>query len=375
MEHAADTAEATPTERADDHDAPTPDHPAETGPRPSLWARLTGRARTADRPAERGSPASEPVAEPLPEPSAPPAWITSSPVVQHTAARRIAIVLALLLAAVVAVAFRGSWTAHSDAAKAAHFDNWGAWLYPFAPDGLIVLALVGAVVLRHKRWPSWYCLGVVTLFTLSSYTINHLHGLGSFILIPGTSTLVTALPGAVVGLIAGQLVGAIAFGSHILMHVFRHLFPEALDVQTVPAVAAAVAAVPVAAPADGRPGSPAMSDPQTDGDTETEEIEEPARPEVDGRELARLIYGACLDGGVKLSQTKLGELARISKRQAGYVQVDVEAERAEAAQREAAEQEAAEVIARLRGEMREEPRKVLAVNGSAAASGPAGGEV
>lgn len=374
MEHAADTAEATPTERADDHDTPTTDHPAETGPRPSLWARLTGRARTADRPAEPALPEFETVSGSLPELPAPPARITSIPVVQNTAARRIAIVLALLLAAVVAVAFRGSWTAHRDAATAAHFDPTGAFLYPFAPDGLIVLALVGAVVLRHQRWPRVYCLGVVTLFTVSSYTINHLHGLGSFATVPGTDVLVKALPGVVVGLVAGQLVGAIAFGSHILMHVFRHLFPEALDVQTAPASAVAVAAVPVAAPTDERPGSPAMSDPQAGQDTETETPEEPAQPEADGRELARLIYGACLDGGVKLSQAKLGELARISKRQAGYVQVDVETERAEAAQREAAEQETAEAIARLRGEMREEPRKVLAVNGSAAASGPAGGE-
>ncbi|MER7212424.1 DUF2637 domain-containing protein [Streptosporangium sp. NPDC000239] len=374
MEHAADTAEATPTERADDHDTPTLDHPAEADPRPSPWARLTGRARTADRPVEPTRPAPGPIAEPLPEPSAPPARTTSIPVVQNATARRIAIVLALLLAAVVAVAFRGSWTAHRDAATAAHFDPTGAFLYPFAPDGLIVLALVGAVVLRHQRWPRVYCLGVVTLFTVSSYTINHLHGLGSFATVPGTDVLVKALPGVVVGLIAGQLVGAIAFGSHILMHVFRHLFPEALDVQTAPAPAAVVAAVPVAAPPAERPGSPAMSDPQAVQDTKAEETEEAARPEADGRELARLIYGACLDGGVKLSQAKLGELARISKRQAGYVQVDVETERAEAAQREAAEQEAAEVIAQLRGEMRGEPRKVLAVNGSATASGPAGGE-
>ncbi|MER7126713.1 DUF2637 domain-containing protein [Micrococcus luteus] len=374
MEHAADTAEATPTERADDHAAPTPDHPAKAGPRPSLWARLTGRTRAAERPVQADSPSPALTAEPLPELSAPPARITSGPVVQHTAARRIAIVLALLLAAVVAVAFRGSWTAHSDAAKAAHFDNWGAWLYPFAPDGLIVLALVGAVVLRHKRWPSWYCLGVVTLFTLSSYTINHLHGLGAFVMIPGTTTLVTRLPGAVVGLIAGQLVGAIAFGSHILMHVFRHLFPEALDVQTAPVSAATMAAAPVAAPADERPGSPAMSDPQTVQDKETDAPEESAQPEIDNRELARLIYGACLDGGVKLSQAKLGELARISKRQAGYVQVDVETERAEATEEPSPEIRQRVTAMRHEALTNDEAFRPRAVNGSAAASGPAGGE-
>lgn len=279
------------------------DHPGEGVPTPSRWDRFKTRLHRADI----ASTPTAPAVEAAPEPSKPIARITPRRVVQTRAARRIAVVLALLLGAVITVAFRGSWTSQSDAARATHFDSWGAWLYPFAPDGLIVLALVGAVVLRHKRWPRFYCLAVVALFTITSYVVNHLHGMGTFLMNPD-GTLIVPLDGRIVGLVAVQLVGAIAFGSHILMHVFRHLFPEALDGTTE----SDTAAEPVVA---------------LDGPGENADPETPARSEIDGYEFAKLIYGACLDGGVKLSQEKLGKLARISKRQAGYAQVDVTSER------------------------------------------------
>lgn len=309
---------------------------------PSRWARfkakLTGNGEqepaVPDQPRSAGSPQSpEPITAPPvqpaphrdePEPTAlqaatpaprakqRPARITPKRVVQTKAARRIAVVLALLLGAVITVAFRGSWTSQSDAARATHFDAWGAWLYPFAPDGLIVLALVGAVVLRHKRWPRFYCLAVVALFTITSYVVNHLHGMGTFLMNPD-GTLIAALDGRIVGLVAVQLVGSIAFGSHILMHVFRHLFPEALDGTTEEDTTAE----PVTAP---------------DGSGENTDPQAPLQSEIDGYEFAKLVYGACLDGGVKLSQDKLGKLTGISKRKAGYAQVDVTAERDTAAE-------------------------------------------
>ncbi|MEU8380609.1 DUF2637 domain-containing protein, partial [Streptosporangium sp. NPDC048865] len=288
MEHATDTAPAAPAGRADGYEHPTPDHPVEGESRPSLWARFTARLRDTDRPDETPAP---PV-EHRPEAPKQTGRTAPGPAVQSTAARRIAFTLAGLLAVVIGVAFRGSWTAHSDGAKAAHFDNWGAWLYPFAPDGLIVLALVGAVVLRHQRRPRIYCLGVVALFTVTSYVVNHLHGLGKFEMVGDPGVLKTPLDPWVVGLIALQLVGAIAFGSHILMHVFRHLFPEALDIHEKPVVAQPVAAVAESA------GPVEMSDPQAVQD-------DPERAEADAYEFAKLVYAACLDGGVKLSQAKL----------------------------------------------------------------------
>lgn len=268
--------------------------------------------------------------------------------VTHRAARRLAVILAVLLAAVIGVAFRGSWTAHSDGARAAHFDDWGAWLYPFAPDGLIVLALVGAVVLRHKRWPRLYCLFVVVLFTGTSYVVNHLHGAGAFLMTGEgeNARLVKPLDGAVVGLIAGQLVGAIAFGSHILMHVFRHLFPEALDAHpatAAPVTPPSVTIAPTPAPAPAEPDAPAVPDapvpPVAQPEPEVAQPEpsvahdEPAvaqpepQPELSPEERAAREYGASLDRREPVSERALADVFGISRRRAAEIVVEVVADR------------------------------------------------
>ncbi|MEV0968535.1 DUF2637 domain-containing protein [Microtetraspora glauca] len=225
--------------------------------------------------------------------------------------------LGVLLVGLIAVAFRGSWTAHRDAALSAHFDRAGADLYPFAPDGLIIIALIAAMVLRHSRGARFYCLTVVGIFTATSYVINHLHGLGWFAMRPGTTELVTPLPWGVVALVALQVIAAIFFGSHILVHVFRHLFPgvghghrhdldsESLDSETA------------AEGGQERAGTAPEGDPNTN-------LEESEGAEPDPREVARLVYAACLEAGVELSRRKLSEVARISERQAGYIKTDVE---------------------------------------------------
>jgi uncharacterized protein DUF2637 len=87
--------------------------------------------------------------------------------------------LGVVLLGIIAVAFRGSWTAHNDGALAAHFDPTGAALYPFAPDGLIVIALIAAMVLRHNRKARLYALFVVGLFTFTSFVINTFTGSAS----------------------------------------------------------------------------------------------------------------------------------------------------------------------------------------------------
>ncbi|MFI7468665.1 hypothetical protein [Nonomuraea sp. NPDC049646] len=286
------------------------DHPAEGVPAPGWWARLTAGRRHADAPPEPPTPDAE---EPL-EPPETDGGDTPAAVSQGSIARRIALVLAALLAAVIAVAFRGSWTSQSDAATAAHFDPTGAVLYPFAPDGLIVLALVGAVVLRHKSGPRMYCLVVVILFTITSYVINHLHGMGTFVMVNvgGDRVLATPLDWRVVGLIAGQLVGSIAFGSHILMHVFRHLFPEALD----------GAARTISTPAKAAMGS------QTAPEHPVEGV--PADPEAEREERkqwAAITVRMLLDNGIKPRRKMLADQYGISERQVSYVIADVERER------------------------------------------------
>lgn len=286
------------------------DHPSEGVPTPHRWNPF----RTRQRDAGSLPAADAPTAETPPEPPGTDGRDTLAGVSRGSVARRTALVLAILLAAVIAVAFRGSWTSQSDAARAAHFDSAGAFLYPFAPDGLIVLALVGAVVLRHKFGPRLYCLVVVVLFTITSYVINHLHGMGTFIMVGEgeSAALAEPLDGWVVGLIAGQLVGSIAFGSHILMHVFRHLFPEALD-GTVRAIATA-AGPPAAVP--DTPDRPVEGVP-ADPDAEREER----------KRWAAVAVRMLLDNGIKPTRKKLAAEYGISERQVSYVIADVELER------------------------------------------------
>lgn len=296
------------------------DHPVEGVPTPSRSARFkTSRDRAAAQPTPDA-----PTIETPPGPLAVERRDTPVRVSQTSIARRTAVVLAILLAAVISVAFRGSWTSQSDAAQAAHFDSVGAFLYPFAPDGLIVLALVGAVVLRHKRWPRLYCLAVVVLFTLTSYVVNHLHGLGTFVMVGdgGDAVLAKPLKGEVVGLIAGQLVGSIAFGSHILMHVFRHMFPEALDgaVDTI-AIPARTAETP-----DGVSGHPAQGVP-ADPEAEREER----------KQFAAITIRMLLENNIKPRRKHLADQYGISERQVSYVIADVERERDTEADEEPAE--------------------------------------
>lgn len=322
------------------------DRVADGDPRPGRWARFAARFRRGEEAADLASPA----AEAVPEPVRQPARITLKGAAQTSIARRIAVVLAVLLAAVIAVAFRGSWTSQSDAARAAHFDPTGAFLYPFAPDGLIVLALVGAVVLRHKFWPRLYCLAVVVLFTVTSYVVNHLHGMGTFIMVGegADAALVKPLDGEVVGLIAGQLVGSIAFGSHILMHVFRHLFPEALDgVGQAVAVPAGTSQEIAGHPDQGVPADP---------DAEREER----------KRWAAITVRMLLDNKIKPTRKRLAAEYGISDRQAGYVISDVEAEREADAGEEAHSASAAQPV-------EPSPPTVLAAAGSANGHGPKGG--
>ncbi|RSS85466.1 DUF2637 domain-containing protein, partial [Streptomyces sp. WAC05950] len=50
------------------------------------------------------------------------------------------VLLVLALVAVVGMAFRVSWNALRDVARAIGADTTAAWLYPFVVDGLMALA-------------------------------------------------------------------------------------------------------------------------------------------------------------------------------------------------------------------------------------------
>jgi hypothetical protein len=143
-----------------------------------------------------------------------------------TRARRGAVAAVGLLTAVpIAVGFIVSWGALRDAALAAHTARGAARLYPVGVDGLIAVALVAALVLRHNRQASRYCLAVLAAFTASSLVLNIAHGQG--LIVPGRP-----MAWQLGALVSAQAVAAIGFGCHLLVHVLRVWFP-ALDADDV----------------------------------------------------------------------------------------------------------------------------------------------
>ncbi|MEV6683189.1 DUF2637 domain-containing protein [Streptomyces erythrochromogenes] len=134
------------------------------------------------------------------------------------------VLLVLALVAVVGMAFRVSWNALRDVARAIGADTTAAWLYPFVVDGLMALALVAALVLTGDA--RTFALRVLASYTLASLVLNYVHGLvpdlhsqsiGWSRLAEGDWTnwalvlLATSLP-----------VGSIYFGSDLVAKVLHH---------------------------------------------------------------------------------------------------------------------------------------------------------
>ncbi|WP_046775040.1 DUF2637 domain-containing protein [Streptomyces yangpuensis] len=137
------------------------------------------------------------------------------------------VLLVLALVAVVGMAFRVSWNALRDVARAIGADTTAAWLYPFVVDGLMALALVAALVLTGDA--RRFALRVLASYTLASLVLNYVHGLvpelhsqsiGWSRLAEGDWTnwvlvlLATSLP-----------VGSIYFGSDLVAKVLHHRPP------------------------------------------------------------------------------------------------------------------------------------------------------
>ena len=138
--------------------------------------------------------------------------------------------LVLALVAVVGMAFRVSWNALRDVARAIGADSTAALLYPFVVDGLMALALVATLVLT-SRADRRFALRVLATYTLASLVLNYVHGLvpelhggsvdwgrladwgpANYVLV----LLATSLP-----------VGSIYFGSDLVAKVLHHRPTEA----------------------------------------------------------------------------------------------------------------------------------------------------
>lgn len=134
------------------------------------------------------------------------------------------ILLVLALVIVVGMAFRVSWNALRDVAKAVGADDDAATLYPFVVDGLMALALIATLVLVGKD--KTFALRVLAAYTLASLLLNYVHGLvpelhgesvdwgrladwdpANYVLV----LLATSLP-----------VGSIYFGSDLVAKVLHH---------------------------------------------------------------------------------------------------------------------------------------------------------
>ncbi|MGW7457036.1 DUF2637 domain-containing protein [Streptomyces sp. NPDC054797] len=135
--------------------------------------------------------------------------------------------LVLALVAVVAMAFRVSWNALRDVAKAIGADATAATLYPFVVDGLMALALVAALVLTGDARS--FALRVLATYTLASLVLNYVHGLLPELHTTSVdwSRLADWDPAnwALVLLATSLPVGSIYFGSDLVAKVLHHQPP------------------------------------------------------------------------------------------------------------------------------------------------------
>ncbi|WP_445402963.1 DUF2637 domain-containing protein [Streptomyces sp. LE64] len=137
--------------------------------------------------------------------------------------------------AVVLMAFRVSWNALSDVARAIGADPTAALLYPIVVDGLMALALIATLVLTGPD--RTFALRVLATYTIASLLLNYVHGL-----IPTLHTESTRLgrltswdPAnwALVLLATSLPVGSIYFGSDLVAKVLHHKHQSADSAQSV----------------------------------------------------------------------------------------------------------------------------------------------
>ncbi|MFE7075758.1 DUF2637 domain-containing protein [Streptomyces sp. NPDC057620] len=178
------------------------------------------------------------------------------------------ITLVVGLVAVVLMAFRVSWNALSDVARAIGADPTAALLYPIVIDGLMALALVATLVLTGND--RTFALRVLATYTIASLLLNYVHGL-----IPALHTesvqwgrLADWDPAnwALVLLATSLPVGSIYFGSDLVAKVLHHT-PESADsaeavfAESVSQVADEQAARSMADQAESAPEQPTESTP------------------------------------------------------------------------------------------------------------------
>ncbi|WP_329592605.1 DUF2637 domain-containing protein [Streptomyces sp. NBC_01362] len=134
------------------------------------------------------------------------------------------ILLVAALVAVVGMAFRVSWNAMRDIARAVGADPAAATLYPFVVDGLMALALIATLILvgEDRR----FALKVLGGYTVASLVLNYVHGLVPALHQPDAGMVRLAhwdsAHYALVFVATSLPVGAIFFGSDLVAKVLHH---------------------------------------------------------------------------------------------------------------------------------------------------------
>lgn len=299
-----------------------PDHPRETDPQPAAPAPAT-TVTERPAPARREPRKTKRTARTAPPP----------PVADRSGWAILGVaVVGLLVLAIVGVGLYASLGALRDTAVAAHMEPDAARVWWIGIDGLIVVAIVAAMILRHDPVARWYALGIVMLFTAASGLLQFLHGRGLTTL-AGRSGAQDSLPWPVVAVIALLVIGTIFCGTHLFVYVLRHLFPRALaDQHEYPASGHVETSREATEPRSTEPDT-------GDGSPDESRSEPPLLDPETEREI-RKWFAACavhliLDAGGKPTRTKIARSFEIPDRQAGYVIADVTADREEAAQRAA----------------------------------------
>ncbi|MEU6290720.1 DUF2637 domain-containing protein [Streptomyces sp. NPDC046988] len=133
------------------------------------------------------------------------------------------------------MAFRVSWNALSDVARAIGADPTAALLYPIVVDGLMALALIATLVLTGPDRK--FALRILATYTIASLLLNYVHGL-----IPALHSESTRwgrltdwdhANWALVLLATSLPVGSIYFGSDLVAKVLHH-HPEPASPRTMP---------------------------------------------------------------------------------------------------------------------------------------------
>ncbi|MFF6790784.1 DUF2637 domain-containing protein [Streptomyces filamentosus] len=140
------------------------------------------------------------------------------------------ITLVIGLVAVVLMAFRVSWNALSDVARAIGADPIAALFYPIVVDGLMALALIATLVLTGPG--RTFALWVLAAYTVASLLLNYVHGLVPALHTDsvqwGRLTDSKYANWALVLLATSLPVGSIYFGSDLVAKVLHH-HPESAD--------------------------------------------------------------------------------------------------------------------------------------------------